>query len=74
MASEGRYLCGMAKSVYLDKQRYGQSVDKLFEEAEQWQKQHPERMVKPERLKELRKASFTESPRLVQYPHGLVQT
>jgi hypothetical protein len=38
-------------------ERYGGSIDRLLDDAGQWQKKHPERIVKPERLTELRKAS-----------------
>ena len=41
----------------LMKEKYGNSLDRLFEEADKWQKQHPERIVHPQRTDTLKKAS-----------------
>jgi len=35
----------------LIKDNYGDSVDRFFDDAEAWQKTHPERLVHPERFK-----------------------
>jgi hypothetical protein len=39
------------------KEQYDGSIDRLLDDAEQWQKKHPERVVHPERARELPKAS-----------------
>jgi hypothetical protein len=42
---------------HLIKELYGGSIDRFFDDAEDWQKKHPERIVHPERIRELKKAS-----------------
>jgi hypothetical protein len=39
------------------KELYGGSIDRFLDDAEEWQKKHPERIVHPERARELPKAS-----------------
>ena len=39
----------------LIKEQYGGSIDRFFDDADEWQKKHPERVVHPQRLRELRK-------------------
>ena len=41
----------------LIKDKYDNSLDRLFDDADKWQKQHPERIVHPERVIRLKKAS-----------------
>ncbi len=41
----------------LIKEQYGGSIDRFLDDAEEWQKKHPERVVHPERIRELKKAS-----------------
>ena len=41
----------------LMKVNYENSIERLFEDAGQWQKKHPERVVHPQRIKVLKKAS-----------------
>jgi hypothetical protein len=36
------------------KEKYDGSLDRLFNDAEQWQKQHPERIVHPQRENDLK--------------------
>ncbi|MDD5675061.1 MAG: hypothetical protein PHC61_12910 [Chitinivibrionales bacterium] len=37
------------------KDHYGNSIDRFFDEAEEWQKKHPERIAHPERTREYKK-------------------
>ena len=39
------------------KEQYGNSIDRFFDEAEKWQEQHSDRVVRPERIREFKKAS-----------------
>ena len=41
----------------LIKEKYGNSLDRLFDDADKWQKLHPERIVHPKRTETLKKAS-----------------
>jgi len=41
----------------LFKNQYGNSIDRFFDDAEKWQKKHPERLAHPKRTRELKKAS-----------------
>jgi hypothetical protein len=41
----------------LIKEQYGGSIDRFLDDAEKWQKEHPEQVVRPERIRELKKAS-----------------
>ena len=36
------------------KEKYDGSLERLFNDAEQWQMQHPERIVHPQRAKDLK--------------------
>jgi hypothetical protein len=38
------------------KEKYDGSLECLFNDAEQWQKQHPERIVQPQRANDLKTA------------------
>jgi hypothetical protein len=37
------------------KEQYGGSIDHLLDEAEEWQKKHPEQLAHPQRIRELKK-------------------
>jgi hypothetical protein len=39
------------------KEEYGGSIDRFFDDADKWQKEHPTQVVHPERVRELRNAS-----------------
>jgi len=41
----------------LIKEKYNNSLDRFFEEADKWQKRHSERVVHPERTVMIKKAS-----------------
>jgi hypothetical protein len=41
----------------LIKEQYGGSMDRFIDDADEWQKKHPEKVVRPERIRELKKAS-----------------
>jgi hypothetical protein len=41
----------------LIKEQYGGSIDRFLDDAEEWQKKHPEQVVHPERIREMKKAS-----------------
>ena len=41
----------------LIKEQYGGSIDRFLDDAEEWQKKHPERVVHPQRIREMKKAS-----------------
>lgn len=36
---------------------YGGSFDRFMDDAEKWQKEHPDKVVRPERIRELKIAS-----------------
>jgi hypothetical protein len=38
------------------KEQYGGSIDRFLDEAEEWQKKHPEQLAHPQRIRELKKA------------------
>jgi hypothetical protein len=38
------------------KEQYGGSIDRFIDEAEDWQKKHPEQLAHPQRISELKKA------------------
>jgi hypothetical protein len=40
------------------KEQYGGSIDRFLNDAEDWQKKHPDRVVHPERIPELKRASI----------------
>ena len=39
------------------KEQYGGSIDRFFDDAEEWQKKNPKQVFHPERIRDLRKAS-----------------
>jgi len=41
----------------LMKEKYDNSPDRLFEEADKWQKEHPDRVAHPQRTVVMKKAS-----------------
>ena len=41
----------------LMKEKYGNSPERLFDDADKWQKNHPERVVHPKQTMMLKKAS-----------------
>lgn len=42
---------------HLLKVQYGGSIDRFLDDAEEWQKNNPDRIVRPERVRELSKAT-----------------
>ena len=38
------------------KEQYGGSIDRFLDEAEEWQKKHPEQLAHPQHIRDLKKA------------------